>query len=168
MTKTKERTFKDLAWEAVKEAYIEMGIPQTNVRVRPVSEIDKSFLVYDNNAYMNEDESHPFPFFDICPLNNHMTNYLDEKFTIYRLHNPSDIEKVTTSTGKVIRKAYLSDCELLYPTEEHDLLTFQAPKEGDDIPFSSLTARDYACILLQQPATSKQWLNKLINETKKS
>lgn len=47
---------------------------------------------------------------------------------------------------------------------ENDEIIIEDDKE--DLAFSKMTLRDYACIQLKIPKTNLKWLNDLINESK--
>lgn len=51
------------------------------------------------------------------------------------------------------------------PSEEEETL-LDTPTAGEDVPYSSMTLRDYVAIQLKKPVSHKQWLNEIISKNK--
>jgi hypothetical protein len=96
----------------------------------------------------------------------------DPERTLYKIkHNPYFREEYLSET-KIDKKKeeykvyYIPFEELILVSETDDHYSIE--KEGDELKWEDLTARDRIALYLRVPESNKEWINKLILKTKEN
>lgn len=104
-----------------------------------------------------------FYFIAVEKQSKNTIELLDNKIHVYVL------KKNNFEFGEEYKSDYtifdLNYCDLLH--EQNRDVVYNTKNTGDDLAFDKLTMRDYACILLKVPESSKIWLNNLIIKSTK-
>lgn len=83
-------------------------------------------------------------------------NTFDKKIYVFKKVENILMYDVDTFMGNTKYIVPLSECSLVWEDKEY--------VELPDDPYNTMTLRDYACIQLKYPGSTKEWLNTLIKE----
>ncbi len=154
------------------QTFAEMGIPDAyfipKLAYKPPGKLEKHIGLFTSEISKGMDIYTEQASADLIPEDPDRTlykwrynpNYKEEYET---LENNGTTRYMIPVSELILVKSYTP--EVLEETKYKP--TFSAPKDvsnGIDLPFSDLTIRDLAAILLKKPISNKLWLNDLITK----